>query len=514
MSRYAKILVVVLAVVEIATCSFLMSLNPTWNGENPRHRNQYELIADSFIDGKLYFEYDDVDPMLAEMDNPYSPEERKRLGVSFHWDHAYYDGTYYMYFGAVPAVTLFVPFKLLTGQSLTTYHATQLYVALIIVAFYCLFFMFRSRLFPKVPPWLCALASFVLSFMSVWFAVARPALYCTAITAGVCFMIWSLYFFARAFLFEERTRRIIALTAAGAVCGALVFGCRPILGMANFLVVIPLLVWFLRKRVLPPWAKGALHADINAPHAAEILHTSNSAPIASSNPASVDFSPRAITALFAAGLTPFILVGAVLMAYNAARFGSPFEFGQSYQLTVSDQHLYGSQWFSVSGVLEQFPNWIQALFGFGGFSSSFPFVQFSGIFVNFPILLAPLLLFHPRCRKFLRANSGLVPLVCGAVLTALITVALDLAWSPTYLERYNLDVYYLLGICSFIAIGTWFQAVETKRPRARTAVTAGMLALTFVMSVLLFVNPSDQGLLTAFPDIANSLGVSTHMGRR
>ena len=88
MSRYTKLLIVVLAVAEIVSCCLLMSVNPMWNGENPMHRNQYELIADSFIDGKLYFEYDDVDPRLEEMDNPYSPQERKRAGVSYHKDHA------------------------------------------------------------------------------------------------------------------------------------------------------------------------------------------------------------------------------------------------------------------------------------------------------------------------------------------------------------------------------------------------------------------------------------------
>ena len=44
---------------------------------------------------------------------------RKEAGVSVHWDHAYYNGHYYMYFGVVPVLLLFLPFRLLTGQALT-----------------------------------------------------------------------------------------------------------------------------------------------------------------------------------------------------------------------------------------------------------------------------------------------------------------------------------------------------------------------------------------------------------
>ena len=37
---------------------------------------------------------------------------------------------------------------------------------------------------------------------------------------------------------------------------------------------------------------------------------------------------------------PYVAVGVALMCYNYARFEDPFEFGQAYQLTVADQHLY------------------------------------------------------------------------------------------------------------------------------------------------------------------------------
>ena len=96
--------VFIVLTASILICVLPMGLNPIWNCEMPGHRNQYELLTESILNGHLYIEYDDVDPALAEMDNPYDPASRDALGVSFHWDHAFYNGHYYMYFGIVPVL--------------------------------------------------------------------------------------------------------------------------------------------------------------------------------------------------------------------------------------------------------------------------------------------------------------------------------------------------------------------------------------------------------------------------
>ena len=40
--------------------------------------------------------------------------------------------------------------------------------------------------------------------------------------------------------------------------------------------------------------------------------------------------------------SPYLVIGILLMLYNYLRFDSPFEFGQSYQLTITDQSKYGN----------------------------------------------------------------------------------------------------------------------------------------------------------------------------
>ena len=71
----------------------------------------FDEIKDSKYDGMIItgapvenLEYEDVDPRLSEMENPYDPQARKELGIYYHWDHAFYNGKYYMYFGIVPVV--------------------------------------------------------------------------------------------------------------------------------------------------------------------------------------------------------------------------------------------------------------------------------------------------------------------------------------------------------------------------------------------------------------------------
>ena len=91
-------------IITIVLSVYPMSLSPVWNGKIPGHRDQYERMAQSILHGHLYLEYEDVDPRLSEMENPYDPQARKELGIYYHWDHAFYNGKYYMYFGIVPVV--------------------------------------------------------------------------------------------------------------------------------------------------------------------------------------------------------------------------------------------------------------------------------------------------------------------------------------------------------------------------------------------------------------------------
>ena len=149
-TRREKIICAAVMTILIVAVVLPMAWNPNWSGELHKHHNQYQLLADAFLKGQLYLE-EPVDPRLAAMENPYDPKARDELNLdenSGGWDHAFYKGHYYVYFGAVPAILIFAPYKLIVGKSLATYHATQIFAALFIIGLFALF-LFLAKMEPE-----------------------------------------------------------------------------------------------------------------------------------------------------------------------------------------------------------------------------------------------------------------------------------------------------------------------------------------------------------------------------
>ena len=417
----SRIVTILLIVILIASSSFLMSLIHLYNGKKPDHRNQYELITEAFLKGQLNFDYDDIDPKLLEMKNPYNAGARKEAGVKFHWDHAFYKGKYYMYFGVVPVFLVFMPYRLITGTSLTTYHATQLFTALTVIGLFVLLRFLARKYLRDMPIGLYYMLATVFAMMSIMYSTSKPALYQTAISSGVCLEIWSLIFFLKAVLDTESLNRAIALAAVGSLLGALVFGCRPTVGLAN-LVVIPLLVIFLKKR-------GG---------SAEVL------------------VKTALAAL------PYVIVAAGLMWYNYARFENPFEFGQSYQLTVADQTGYSGMT-ALLNVKRNLQGIKYCFLSMIDLKKEFPFVGEGGLFVMYPILFYILIgAVNKQTRKKLR-ESGLMGWICAIAGSVLLIVVMSVVWTPKLELRYTEDYTWMLCIIAFTVIGFMYQTMEFKR---------------------------------------------------
>ena len=118
---------ILVIVILLMVCLEPMGWAPLWNGEVPGHRNQYEKMGDAILKGQLHLDIPVEEGLLA-LENPYDPAARS--GLYYQWDHAYYNGHYYMYFGVVPALLVFAPYQWLTGQMLTTFRGTQVFAGL------------------------------------------------------------------------------------------------------------------------------------------------------------------------------------------------------------------------------------------------------------------------------------------------------------------------------------------------------------------------------------------------
>ena len=361
--------------------------------------NSYKNIND-----RIAKHNDAVDEKLLEMDNPYDREARVANNVDFHWDHAFYNGKYYMYFGIVPALILFVPFKLITGKTLITYHATQIFVSFLIIGIYMFFLMLLKVSKKKITTPIFIFSCVSLSIMSVWYMSSAPSLYCTAISAGICFVIWSLYFFFKAAYVDKN--KSILLATIGSIFGALAFGCRPPIALAN-VIAIPLYIHYLKgKRI------------------------------------SIKFILKNLIIFL-----PYVIVGVGIMYYNYIRFDNVFEFGQSYQLTVTDQTNYANI-FDNFGIYE-----ILKAFYFYGLKPA-PYYDFlnTGCLITYPIILCVLIVSLKNKIYKNIVNSEYFGLLSFCALAIIIIIIFDTLCSPYPLPRYRLDFMWIISIFLFILI--------------------------------------------------------------
>ena len=450
--RYKNIIFIIL-IVEVLLSTILMSFCPYHNGEYGVRRI-YENAAQSYLNGHLYIDNVEVDEKLIAMENPYDPALREELGVQYEWDYAWYNNHYYMYFGVVPCLLLFMPFQALTGTPLLAYHATQIFVALTIICFYLFFYKLTKKYSPDLPMSVFILLTISLSLLSVMFSITEPAMYCTALMGGVCFELWSIYFYAKGLFLEEK--RSTSSLFLGALCGALVFGCRPPVALAN-VIVIPILIKILKDKQ-------------------DILKN-----------------------LFVIGL-PYLIVGISLMIYNYVRFDSPFEFGQTYQLTLADQHLYQSVIGRVSlkdillGMVESFFQPIQFIHGF-------PIISMKGsVFAFFPILLSVFLLFIPKVFSLWKKHKILWFGVTLFVIPLIIVVSQIVA-SPFLVERYHLDFYFIMSLLSFMNIGFFYQSINEKRKKIVCTILCLLSYFALGICFLMYFTPEYETLTYTYPII-------------
>ncbi len=462
---FHKSVIVITLLVTVLISILPMPLSPYWNGSLKQwaDKQQYSRMADALLQGRLYIDNGNIDPKLEAMENPYDRTERKRLGVQYNWDEAYYNHHYYMYFGVVPTIVLFLPYKLLTGTDLLSYQATQVFASLTIIGMFYLFYILCSSFFKKFPLSLYLLLSSSFSILSIGYSIAAPALYCTAIVSGICFMVWGIICFIKGMWVESGKKSSRKYLFLGACFGALAFGCRPPVALANLIVIIILY---------------------------KILFNCDNSKI--------EKVKNMLTLLL-----PYVFVGIALMIYNYARFDNAFEFGQSYQLTVADQHNYGSflKRFDLKEILVK----VMANFYVRyKFSDVFPFIHYNGVFINFPILLLSARIFSKDIVASLKKKK-LYYITSAMVWLSVLITFFDAYWSPFLVERYRLDFYYLLCIASFITIATWLEQITEDKRRFLISFLVVLAFAVFVVEFLFFCLPYEGSYTVCYPHVLDEI---------
>lgn len=267
------------------------------------HHQQYYRLAEALLEGRV-----DVGeaPALQAVDNPYDPLARAVAGIGyedFKWDHAYYNGCYYVYFGIVPVLFFYLPYYALTGMHLPHVQVILILGGLLMAGCAYLLWQTVRRWFPNTPYILYLLLTVTMGAAScLGYAVYKPDLYLVPVLSGIVCGVWGLAFWISA---GREDKYCAWRLGVGSLCLALIAGCRP--QMLLILAVGPVLFGraILRERRL--------------------------------------FSRKG-TAQTLALCLPFGLVAAAIMWYNAVRFGSVWDFGASYNLTTNDMIHRGWVW--------------------------------------------------------------------------------------------------------------------------------------------------------------------------
>ena len=503
-STFKKGIELSIMLVTILVLQLPMGLSNSWNGVNNNHHDQYELLADSFLEGHLYLDYD-VDPKLEALSNPYDYQVRKLNDISVHWDSAYFEGHYYVYFGVVPVILLFLPFKLITGMSLPTIIATRFFVIFIVLGIFFLLKMLQRLFFKKLPASLVSLLSVTVSVLSVWYILDAPELYCTAISCGLAFQIWSFYFFIHGVFLQKKNWKVIKDAILGSLCGALVWGSRPTIGLAS-LAVIPFIIIYVKKFRAGDYEVGG-RVEVCGEAACE-----NGDLVSPAASKAAGRGPVTILRNLCIAALPYLLVALALMLYNYLRFHNPFEFGQSYQMTVTDQSAYGNI-FKRFNLIDVLNGLVYNFISFKTIKESFPFVGFSGVLFEFPILIAVFAAFSKRASYILK-KEGLYGFSLWLFALPIVITVLSVCWTPYLLERYKLDFLLLMGINAFICLASLETTASKKHKNDIRQFIAYLCIITILGAIALFITPYDANFTKNSPEILEKICKCIFFGKK
>ena len=263
-----------------------------------------------------------------------------------------------------------------------------------------------------------------------------------AILCGAAFVLLALWqWLCAANTPVQHHGKIMLHMALGSLCMALVAGCRP--QMELFAVLCLPIFWpqYIRQKRLR--------------------------------------SKQGITEAIAFVL-PVILVALGLMAYNAARFGSPLDFGANYNLTSNDMTHRGfrigrlapalfTYFLSLPVVQAVFPYLAGTKMQTNFMGMTITEVFYGGALVSLPLLWAFAAL--PLLRRRMARQKDLCAMVLLPVLLAVILAALDCQMAGV-LYRYLSD--YLTPLL-FAAALVWLWAESALAPRVQAAASGSIL---------------------------------------
>lgn len=278
--------------------------------------NPYVQQFDALKKGQLHIDYPVSEELLA-LENPY--DYGARQGMYYLWDRAMYDGKYYSYFGMAPIFTVYAPYQALTGNLPSDDTVSAIFTLLTSLFFSMAAVKWAAMRTKKVPLPLIMIGTLGALFSTQAFLMARgySRFYYIATISGIAFLSMFIWLFLCGISGSFRLRspegeprawvKPLSFVLAGTAFG-LCFLSRFNIALVAAFAIVPMLWFFIVTK-----------KNEEGKHRLRPLK-------------------RIIPELLALAF-PVIIAVVFQLWLNVTRFDSLFEFGTSYQLTVSDVSL-------------------------------------------------------------------------------------------------------------------------------------------------------------------------------
>ena len=406
--------------------------------------DSYQQLTKAFYNNQLYFTIT-PNENLTSLENPYDKSLRP---LDTLWDSIYFKGKYYSYFGVAPVITLLLPVKLISGYYLTTDFACLIFVLIALTAAFTLYLNIIQLWFKKINFLAYLSGAAAVSFSLIFWLIARPLFYELAEASAIAFLLMAL-------------NMLISLASGGKkitfkllLCG-LFFGLM-VASRPTFIFFIAIAVPFLLKSIISDKIKLRK----------KLLRT-------------------------IAFFTPLGIIAVSLGVYNYVRFGSPFDFGINYQLTVSNLRFN-----KVTNFVQAFNGFYHYFFQPLDLDLRFPFfhvvskapsainefyfkLPIAGVF-NFPLLGIIFATFYIIKRRMQEDKLKKWFIIISLAVCLLITY-LDITLAGSIM-RYTLDIYPLMLFCAVIL---WLEICEYFAERGAGAPVTKLFAVVTALTVII-----------------------------
>ena len=404
---------------------------------------------------------------LMDMEDPYDFSTRLAEQTDYKFDFVYYDGNYYVYHGILPCLLFYLPVYHLTGLDMPNSIPVFFCCLLFGLGFCSLMRQIIIRYFPKTPFALLILITLTGLFgCQLPFFITQPNSFILTVICAVTLVVWGLYFWMSAKRLTGQGGYSKGRIVAGSFCMALVAAVRPTLLLYSVLAfVIFGRAWLTDKE-------------------------------------GYDRKSRIVMMVLFA--IPYVIVAIPVMYYNAIRFGSPFEFGMQYNLTIFN---IGHVQFSLDRIYYAIGEYLLRIPDFNYF---FPFINtfeaywninahsivvYEGSFhaglIPFNLFLLAAAVVVERRRDF--QKKGLFAFCLCLSLVGILLMFLDVEMTSGIAYRYQADFSFALFITAWMGI-LWVQESYAGKQsyRAFQKILLASVFLSVAMNAVFWFTPSED----------------------